>query len=101
MIEIKLAQGAKPGKGGILPAAKVTREIAEIRGIKAGEASISPNRYTEIDNVEELLDFIEHVRAVSKLRLDSRQCLAPMAGSINYAMRSKGAALKRRRISSL
>ncbi len=67
MIEIKLAQGAKPGKGGILPAVKVTREIAEIRGINVGEASISPNRYPEINNVEELLDFITHVRTVSKL----------------------------------
>ncbi len=67
MIEIKLAQGAKPGKGGILPAVKVSREIADIRGITAGEASVSPNRYPEINNVEELLDFINHVRAVSKL----------------------------------
>lgn len=67
MIEIKLAQGAKPGKGGILPAAKVTREIAKIRGIKQGEASISPNRYPEIDNVDELLDFVARVRKVSKL----------------------------------
>jgi len=67
MVEIKLAQGAKPGKGGILPASKVTREIAGIRGIPRGEASVSPNRHPEIDNVEELLDFINHVRDVSKL----------------------------------
>lgn len=67
MIEIKLAQGAKPGKGGILPAVKVTDEVADIRGIPAGEASISPNRHPEVDNVEELLDFVNHVRAVSKL----------------------------------
>ncbi|WP_425410969.1 FMN-binding glutamate synthase family protein [Hyphococcus sp.] len=67
MIEVKLAQGAKPGKGGILPAAKVTREIAKIRGIPAGKASISPNRHPEIDNMGELLDFIERVRRVSKL----------------------------------
>jgi len=67
MIEVKLAQGAKPGKGGILPAAKVNREIAKIRGIPAGKASISPNRHPEIDNVEELLDFINHVRVVSRL----------------------------------
>ena len=67
MIEVKLAQGAKPGKGGILPAVKVTREVAKIRGIPPGKASISPNRHPEIDNVEELLDFINHVRAVSKL----------------------------------
>lgn len=67
MIEVKLAQGAKPGKGGILPGAKVTREIAKIRGIPAGKPSISPNRHPEIDNVEELLDFVNHVRDVSKL----------------------------------
>ena len=67
MVEIKLAQGAKPGKGGILPAAKVNREIAKIRGIPAGKASISPNRHPEIDNVEELLDFVERVRSVSGL----------------------------------
>ncbi len=67
MIEVKLAQGAKPGKGGILPAAKVSREIAKIRGIPAGKASISPNRHPEIDNVEELLDFIARVRRVSGL----------------------------------
>ena len=48
MIEIKLSQGAKPGKGGILPAAKVTEEIAAIRGIPAGSNSISPNRHPEI-----------------------------------------------------
>lgn len=67
MIEIKLSQGAKPGKGGILPAAKVNREIAKIRGIPVGKPSISPNRHPEIDNVEELLDFIGRVRNASKL----------------------------------
>ena len=47
MIELKLSQGAKPGKGGILPAAKVTNEIAKIRGIPAGKSAISPNRHIE------------------------------------------------------
>ena len=65
MIEIKMSQGAKPGKGGILPGAKVTTEIAGIRGIDAGKDSISPNRHPEIDNAPELLDFIHHVREVS------------------------------------
>ena len=55
MFEIKLAQGAKPGKGGILPAAKVNREIAEIRGIEEGQASISPNRHQEVHNFDDLL----------------------------------------------
>ncbi len=67
MIEVKLSQGAKPGKGGILPAAKVNREVAKIRGIPAGKPSISPNRHPEIDNVGELLDFIDRVRGVSQL----------------------------------
>lgn len=65
MFEIKLSQGAKPGKGGILPGVKVTPLIAEIRGIPVGEDSISPNRHPEIDNVEHLLDFIAHVRKVT------------------------------------
>lgn len=67
MIELKMSQGAKPGKGGILPAAKVTSEIAAIRGIPAGEASISPNRHPEIGNVEQLLDFIVHTREITGL----------------------------------
>nr|WP_281858641.1 FMN-binding glutamate synthase family protein [Litoreibacter halocynthiae] len=65
MFEIKLAQGAKPGKGGILPGAKVTAEIAAIRGIDEGQDSISPNRHVEISNVAELLDMIAHVREVT------------------------------------
>lgn len=65
MFEIKLAQGAKPGKGGILPGAKVTEEIAEIRGIPVGQDSISPNRHPETSSFEELLDFIAHVKQVT------------------------------------
>ena len=67
MIELKLSQGAKPGKGGILPGKKVTEEIARIRGIHVGEDSISPNRHPEIDNAEDLLDMINHLRDVSGL----------------------------------
>ncbi|MBL1292552.1 MAG: FMN-binding glutamate synthase family protein [Thiotrichales bacterium] len=62
MFEVKISQGAKPGKGGILPASKITAEIAKMRGIPQGQASISPNRHPEIDNNNELLDFINHVR---------------------------------------
>ncbi len=65
MFEVKMAQGAKPGKGGILPAEKVTKRIAEIRGIREGEASISPNRHLDINSVGELLDFIARVREVT------------------------------------
>jgi len=65
MIELKLSQGAKPGKGGILPAAKVTPEIAAIRGIPSYIDSISPNRHLEIDSVPDLLDAIERIRLIA------------------------------------
>ncbi|MGI9203427.1 MAG: FMN-binding glutamate synthase family protein [Woeseiaceae bacterium] len=65
MIELKLSQGAKPGKGGILPGEKVTAEIAGIRGIEIGQDSISPNRHPEIESAEDLLNMINHVRDVT------------------------------------
>jgi glutamate synthase domain-containing protein 2 len=65
MFEIKMSQGAKPGKGGILPGEKVTEEIALIRGIGVGEASISPNGHEDIRSVNDLLDMINRVRDVT------------------------------------
>ena len=65
MFEIKLSQGAKPGKGGILPGIKVTDEIAAIRCIPSGLDSISPNRHPEIGSVAELLDMVERIREVT------------------------------------
>lgn len=65
MFEIKLSQGAKPGKGGILPGAKVTEEIARIRGLEVGQDAISPNRHPEIDSIDDLLDMIKYVRDVT------------------------------------
>lgn len=65
MIELKLSQGAKPGKGGILPAAKVTPDIAAIRGIPAYTDSISPNRHPEVNSVPQLLDAIETIRSIA------------------------------------
>ena len=65
MFELKLAQGAKPGKGGILPGAKVTAEIAAIRGIPEGADSLSPNRHLEVDDWGDLLDLIAHMRDVT------------------------------------
>ena len=63
--EIKLSQGAKPGKGGVLPAAKVTDQIAGIRGIPAHQDSISPNRHRDVANVDQLLDKIAFVRELT------------------------------------
>ena len=67
MIELKLSQGAKPGKGGILPAIKVTEEISKIRGIPQGKASISPNRHPELHDVGDILDMVGRIREVSGL----------------------------------
>lgn len=66
MIEIKLSQGAKPGKGGMLPGVKVTAEIARIRGIPEGHDSISPNRHPEVRDMQSLLDFVAQVREVAR-----------------------------------
>jgi glutamate synthase domain-containing protein 2 len=65
MFEIKMSQGAKPGKGGILPGSKVTPEIAEIRGIRVGQDAISPNRHPDINNNVDLLDMIARIRETS------------------------------------
>lgn len=63
--EIKLAQGAKPGKGGVLLASKVTPEIAAIRGIPVGQDSLSPNRHYDIASMEELLEMVVRVREIT------------------------------------
>lgn len=65
MFEIKMSQGAKPGKGGMLPGEKVSEEIALIRGIPAHTDSNSPNGHPDIRNIDDLLDMIERVRRVT------------------------------------
>jgi glutamate synthase domain-containing protein 2 len=62
MIELKLSQGAKPGHGGVLPAPKVTAEIAATRGVAMGEDCISPARHSTFDTPEGLLRFIARLR---------------------------------------
>ena len=65
MIEIKLSQGAKPGHGGILPSAKVTAEIAEIRNVPIGKDVISPPAHSAFSNPTELLFFVKKLRDLS------------------------------------
>lgn len=65
MIEIKLSQGAKPGHGGILPAAKVTKEISEIRHVPMGVDVISPPSHSAFSNPIELLEFVAQLRELS------------------------------------
>lgn len=67
MIEIKLSQGAKPGKGGILPGKKVTKEIAKIRGIEVGKDVKSPAYHTAFSNTKELVELIERIANLTGL----------------------------------
>ena len=60
-IEVKLSQGAKPGKGGVLPGAKITKEIAAIRGVEVGKDVLSPPNHSAFSNVKELMIFIEDI----------------------------------------
>jgi len=66
-IEIKLSQGAKPGLGGMLPGAKVSTEIAQIRGIPEGIDCASPSRHSEFHDVDSMLDWVEFIAAETGL----------------------------------
>ena len=65
MIEIKLSQGAKPSHGGLLPAAKITEEIARIRNIEMGRDCLSPATHPEFDTPVGLLEFVARVRELA------------------------------------
>jgi len=65
MIEVKLSQGAKPGHGGVLPAAKVSAEIAATRGVLQGQDCISPARHSEFSTPLGLLEFVARLRRLS------------------------------------
>ncbi len=75
MVELKLSQGAKPGKGGLLPAVKVTEEIARVRGIPVGKPSISPNRHHEIANSRQLLERLAWLRDITGKPVDIKTVL--------------------------
>ena len=66
-IEVKLSQGAKPGVGGVLPRAKITREIADIRGIPTDRDCISPASHSTFRNADEMLDFVESIASETGL----------------------------------
>ena len=89
--ELKLSQGAKPGRGGVLPGAKVTKEIAEIRGIPEGEVSSSPNRHKEITNADDLLDMLNHIRDVTGRPVGFKSVM----GSMNFPEQLCEAILRR------
>lgn len=60
-IEVKLSQGAKPGKGGVLPGKKITKEISEIRGVPMGKDVLSPSHHSAFSSVQGLVDFVESI----------------------------------------
>ena len=66
-IEIKLSQGAKPGLGGVLPAAKITPEVSRIRGVPQDQDCISPAAHPEFHDVDSLLDFVERIAGATGL----------------------------------
>ena len=78
MIEIKISQGAKPGLGGMLPGAKVTQEIADIRGIKAGADCASPSRHEAFRDVDSMLDFVELVASETGLPVGIKSAVGNM-----------------------
>ncbi|MFI7007613.1 FMN-binding glutamate synthase family protein [Streptomyces sp. NPDC050145] len=77
-IEIKLSQGAKPGLGGMLPGAKVTPEIAAIRGIPAGKDCASPSRHTAFHDVDSMLDFVERIADATGLPVGIKSAVGEM-----------------------
>lgn len=84
VFEIKLSQGAKPGKGGILPGEKITPEIAKVRGIPVGEDSISPNRHEEVDDWDDLLNMIARVREVTGKPVGIKMCVGSEDGVAEF-----------------
>jgi glutamate synthase domain-containing protein 2 len=77
-LEIKLSQGAKPGLGGVLPAAKVSAEIAETRGVREGVDCISPSRHAEFSDTDSLLDWVELLAAETGLPVGIKSAVGDM-----------------------
>lgn len=75
MIEIKFSQGAKPGKGGILPKEKITKEIAELRGIPMGQDVVSPPYHSECIDEKSTCYFIKQIQEISKIPVGIKFCL--------------------------
>ncbi|MFI0428966.1 FMN-binding glutamate synthase family protein [Mariniflexile sp. HMF6888] len=77
-IEIKLSQGAKPGKGGVLPGAKITKELADIRGVEVGKDVISPPNHKAFSNVPEMVDFIEKIAIATGLPIGIKAAIGKL-----------------------
>ncbi|WP_392507937.1 glutamate synthase-related protein [Naumannella halotolerans] len=87
-IEIKLSQGAKPGLGGLLPAAKVSPEIARIRGIEPHQDCASPSRHTAFSDVDSMLDFVETIADATGLPVGVKSAVGDQQFWVDLAERS-------------
>lgn len=87
MIEVKLSQGAKPGKGGVLPGDKVTKEIAEIRGIEVGKDVISPAYHSAFDSVDGLIGFVEKIADATGLPVGIKSAVGKVDFWVELASR--------------
>jgi glutamate synthase domain-containing protein 2 len=92
-IEIKLSQGAKPGLGGMLPGAKVTPEIAAIRGVPVGENCVSPARHSAFSDVDGLIEFVEEIAAATGLPVGIKSAVGRQEfwDRLAHRMRTTGA----------
>jgi glutamate synthase domain-containing protein 2 len=84
-IEIKLSQGAKAGKGGVLLASKITKEIAEVRGIPEGKDCMSPAYHQAFSDIPSLLDFIEEVAEATGIPVGIKFCVGDKGFPMNLA----------------
>ena len=75
MVEVKFSQGAKPGKGGLLPKEKITDEIAELRGVPKGQDVVSPTSHVECRDPASTVRFIRHVQEVCGLPVGIKLCV--------------------------
>jgi glutamate synthase domain-containing protein 2 len=78
-VEVKLSQGAKPGKGGILPAAKITAEISKIRGVPMGKSCVSPSAHKEFGSADEMLDFVERLAEVTGVPVGIKSAIGDLS----------------------
>ncbi|MEM6960151.1 MAG: FMN-binding glutamate synthase family protein [Myxococcota bacterium] len=79
MIEVKFSQGAKPGKGGLLPKEKISREIAELRGVSMGADVVSPPYHSECKDVPSTVAFIRRVQEISGLPVGFKMCVGRLS----------------------
>ncbi|MDQ8205280.1 FMN-binding glutamate synthase family protein [Pelagicoccus sp. SDUM812003] len=78
MVEIKFSQGAKPGKGGMLPKEKISKEIAEMRGVKMGEDAISPPYHKECSDLPSTIAFIDRIQKLVDVPVGCKMCIGSL-----------------------